>query len=411
MNTFRRRNFLKSLLLGTAGFSGIPFLHGSSNPLKEVTKPLQSSARDALDSIHLTDIRFYTLQFPQETPLTWNAIVQSGGKKPRVTFMELHTDAGIKGVCIPKGPRDLVEKFAKKIKGLNLLHVEKVWDHMYAGNRKPVAKGVDIHDIGSVDLAVWDIIGKALNLPVHRVLGTYREEIPVYAAGGYYAEGKGIRELVSEMEDYVREGYKFVKMKVGWLDAPEDAERVRAVCQALGKDARVMVDANNGYTSAYEAIRFGRMVEDLDLYWFEEPVAPDDWRGNAEVRQELDIPIVAGENEYTRWGARDLVDNHACDILNLDTIKAGGITEYRKIAALASAYHMPVAPHGYAHMGIHVVAATPNALILETYPKKARDFNPALPAFPVKNGYVTVPDTPGLGMEVDDNMVKKYRVN
>ena len=136
-------------------------------------------------------------------------------------------------------------------------------------------------------------------------------------------------------------------MKVAGLPAREDAKRVRAVVEALGTDVRVMVDANNGYASAYEAIRFGRMVEDLDLYWFEEPVAPDDWRGNAEVREALDIPIVAGENEYTRWGARDLVENHCCDILNLDTIKAGGITEYRKISALASAYHIPVAPHGH----------------------------------------------------------------
>ena len=366
-----RRNMLKQLATLSLGTLLPTNLFSLDTQVKSVKK-----------SLKVTDFRCFTLQFEKVTPLSWNAIKKSGGAKPKVDFLEIQTDAGITGIAMTKGPRSVIQKYARKIKGLNLMHIEKVWHHMYYHDRKPVAKGLELHAIGSVDLAVWDIIGKAMQLPVHAILGTYRLDIPVYAAGGYYEKDKGIPELVSEMESYAAEGYRFMKMKVGGMSAKEDAERVTAVCQALGKDGRVMIDANNGYRSAYEAIRFGRMVEDLDLYWFEEPVAPDDWRGNAEVRSELDIPIVAGENEYTRWGARDLVENHCCDILNLDTIKAGGITEYRKIAALASAYHIAVAPHGTAHMNIHVVASTENALILETYPQKARDFNPALPSFP-----------------------------
>ncbi|MEM6380420.1 MAG: enolase C-terminal domain-like protein [Bacteroidota bacterium] len=165
--------------------------------------------------------------------------------------MELITDAGITGVCIPKGSKDATLSFAKKIKGFNLFHTEQVWTHMYYYDRKTVAKGKEIHSIGSVDLAVWNIVGKALKIPVHKVLGTYREQIPVYAAAGYYAENKGISELVEEMESYAKEGYKLVKMKVGALEAREDAARVRAVAKALGNNARIMVDANNGYRSAY----------------------------------------------------------------------------------------------------------------------------------------------------------------
>ena len=312
-----RRKAIRQLVASLgAGAMALPLVGSKSQVLGNV-----ASIRN---EIKITNIDFYTLEFEKETPLTWNAIKKSGGSKPKMSFLEIHTDAGIKGTSMTKGPKSLVEKYAKKIRGLNLLQYEKVWHHMYFDDRKPVAKGVELHAMGSVDLAVWDIVGKALQLPVHAVLGTFRTDIPVYAAGGYYAEDKGIKELVQEMETYAREGYKYVKMKVAGLPVREDAERVRAVCQALGDDVRVMVDANNGYNSAYEAIRFGRLVEDLDLYWFEEPVAPDDWRGNAEVRDELDIPIVAGENEYTRWGARDLVENHSCDILNLDTIKAGG---------------------------------------------------------------------------------------
>jgi L-alanine-DL-glutamate epimerase-like enolase superfamily enzyme len=140
-------------------------------------------------------------------------------------------------------------------------------------------------------------------------------------------------------------------------------------------------------------------------------VVADDFAGCAEVRRELDIPIVAGENEFTRWGCRDLITAGSADILNLDTVKAGGITEYRKIAALASAFHIPVAPHGSPHMSVHLLAATPNALIMETYPGVESQYNPALQLFPVKDGYITVPDKPGLGIDLDPAMVKKYRVS
>ena len=404
-----RRKFLRNAVTGVTAMAAMPAIAGDRF-ISQVDPWQKNRAKDALSYISIKDVELVKLQFDKKTPLTWNAIKKSGGGYPSTTFLKITTNEGITGYSVIKGADKDVLAFVKKIKGMNLMNTEQVWDHMFFYDRKPVAKGKEIHAIGSVDLCVWDIVGKALQLPVHRVLGTYQETIPVYGAGGYYEEGKGIPELVEEMESYVKEGYKVVKMKIGYLDATEDAERTRAVVKALGNDARVMVDANNGYRSAYEAIRYGRMVEDLDLYWFEEPVAPDDWRGNAEVREALDIPIVAGENEYTRWGARDLIENHSCDIVNIDSIKGGGLTEMRKIAALCSAFHVPIAPHGYAHMNIHAVASIPNALILETYPAKARDFNPALAAFPIKDGHVDSPTEIGLGMDPDPKLVQKYKV-
>jgi len=404
----KRRTFLKSVATGLAAFSAPSVFAG--NFTRNVSKTNKNSVKDALRYISIKDLEFIKLKFDKKTPLNWNAVVKSGGSYPGASFLKITTSEGITGYSLTKGSSTDIKKFAGKLKGKNLLNIEEMWDTMYFYNRKPVAKGKEIHAIGTVDLCIWDIIGKALHLPVHKVMGTCREKIPVYAAGGYYAEGKGIPDLVKEMEEYLKEGYKVVKMKVGYLDAKEDAKRTEAVVKALGNDARVMVDANNGYKTAYEAIRYGKLVEHLDLFWFEEPVAPDDWRGNAECREELDIPIVAGENEFTRWGARDLVDNHSCDIVNIDTIKGGGLTEMKKIAALCSAFHIPVAPHGNAHMNIHAVASISNAIILETYPAKARDFNPALPAFPVKDGMVDAPTEIGLGMEPDPELVKKYRI-
>ena len=137
---------------------------------------------------------------------------------------------------------------------------------------------------------------------------------------------------------------------------------------------------------------------------------PDDFEGAAEVRRETDVPVVVGENEFTRWGARDLIVAGSGDILNLDTVKAGGITEFKKIAALASAFHIPVAPHGSPHMAVHLLASVPNALIMETYPGVEHQYNPALPLYPLKDGRIAPPERPGLGIDPDPEIVRKYQV-
>ncbi len=360
--------------------------------------------------LKITGIGFLHLQFPGRTPRQRNSIIESGGGPPGMSQLEIYTDQGITGRSL-SGRNSIIEnQLLARIQGENPFYIERIWDRMYRHNRKPVAKGEYIRAMGAVDIAIWDIIGKALNLPVYKVLGAYNEKLRVYAAGGYYQEGKGPKELAAEMEGYVSEGFRAVKMKVGWGPMRQDAERVRAVRDAVGPDIDVLLDANNAW-NAYDAIRFGRMVEKYEPYWFEEPVEPDDFTGCAEVKNALDIPIVAGENEFTRWGCRDLIEHRSCDILNLDTVIAGGITEYRKIAALASAHHIPVAPHGDPFMAVHLLASTPNALIMETYPGVQHKYNPALPLFPVKDGYVTAPTKPGIGIDPDPEMVKKYRVS
>lgn len=358
--------------------------------------------------IRITGFGFLRLKFPEKMPVKRNATITSGGGQAGMTQLELYTDAGIVGRSLPKSA-NLVEELFHRVKGENPFYVERIWDRMYRYNRKPVAKGGYIEAMGSVDIAVWDIIGKALGMPVYKVLGAHTDRLRVYAAGGYYYQGRTTADLVVEMEGYVGEGFRAVKMKVGGEPMHVDMERVRAVREAIGPRIDLLLDANNRWL-AYDAIRFGRMVEKYEPFWFEEPVVADDFQGCAEVKEQLDIPIVAGENEYTRWGARDLIEHRSCDILNLDTVKAGGITEHRKISALASAYHIPVAPHGSPHMAAHLLASTPNALIMETYPGVLSRFNPALPLYPVKDGYIAMPQEPGLGIDPDPEMVRKYKV-
>lgn len=361
--------------------------------------------------LRITGMSFLRLRFPGRTPRRRNATIESGGGPPGMTQLEIHTDAGITGRSIPAGGSEIITgQLLPRILGMNPFHIEALWDRMYRHNRKPVAKGLYISAMGSVDIALWDIIGKALDAPVCAVLGLFAEKVRVYAAGGYYEEGKGIPELVKEMESYVGEGFRAVKMKVGGEPMDVDAERVRAVREAIGAKIDLMIDANNRWTG-FEAVRFGRMVEKYDPYWFEEPVEADDFEGSAQVRRALSIPIASGENEFTRWGARDLIQAGAVDILQCDTVLAGGISEGRKIAGLASAHHVPVSPHGSPHMAVHLLASLPNALIMETYPAVESRHNLALPLFPVKNGYIEVPKKPGLGIDPDPEIVKKYRVS
>ena len=396
--TFSRRDFLK---LGAA--AGLAAELGLA--------PAASQALAAPPKMKITGVRTVRLKFPGKTPRKRNAILSSGGGSPGMTLLEVQTDQGIVGRSIPAGYTEIIESsLAGVIRGENPFYVERIWDKMYRQWRKPVAKGIIIQCIGAVDLAIWDIIGKALDMPVYRVLGGFADKVRVYAAGGYYEEGKTVADLVKEMEGYVGEGFRAVKMKVGGESFRADVERVRAVREALGPEIDLLIDANNKW-NAYEAIRFGRAVEKYEPFWFEEPVEPDDFAGSAEVRRALDIPIASGENEFTRWGCRDLLDAHAVDILNLDTVLAGGATEYRKIAALGSAYHVPIAPHGNPFMAVHVLGASSNALIMETYPGVESRYNPALPLFPVKEGYITIPEKPGLGIDIDPAVIQKYRVS
>ena len=371
--------------------------------------PALAKVRDI--NVTITDITFLQLRYPAKMPVKRNGTIQSGGNQAGMTQLEIHTDAGIIGRSNFSGGREIVmTQLLPRIKGMNPFHIEALWDRMYRFNRKPVAKGLYITAMGAVDIALWDIVGKALNLPACEVMGVFNERIRVYAAGGYYEEGKGIKELVKEMEEYVSLGFRAVKMKIGGEPMSVDVDRVRAVREAIGPNIDLMIDANNRWTAA-EAIRFGRLVERFNPYWFEEPVEADDFVGCADVKKTLDIPIAAGENEFTRWGARELLTADAVDILQCDTTIAGGISEGRKIAALASAFHTPVSPHGDPFMAVHLLASIPNAVIMETYPAVESQYNLALPLFPVKDGYIEVPRKPGIGIDPDPEVVKKYKVS
>src|SRR5262249_6201011 len=249
--------------------------------------------------------------------------------------------------------------------GQNPLDHEKLWHALWVP-KLIGRRGITIRAISTIDIALWDLKAKVAGMPLYRLLGGYAERVPTYIAGGYYEEGKGLPELAREMEENVELGAKAVKMKVGAVSIAEDVARVRAVREAVGPDVKVMVDANCAYRY-YQAIQLAKRIEEFDVYWFEEPVAPDDYDGHAKLAAQTSIPIATGENEYTRYGFRDLIAHSAAAILNADAQILGGVTEFMKVAALAQAHDLDVAPHGDQNVHVHLVSAISNGLIVEYY--------------------------------------------
>lgn len=361
----------------------------------------------------ITDIKITVVdQGDLDNPF-WNSIIRTATK--RRARVEIYTDEGIVGMAPGSASNvrraTILGAIRNKLVGEDPLRIGYLWQKMYmGGTRKPVAKGDYIASMGAVDNALWDLAGKALNQPVWKLSGGTQSRVRAYAAGGYYQEGKGLRELCAEMESYVSAGFRAVKMKVGWpgVTLKQDAERVRAVREAVGPEVDLMVDANNAW-DAKTALKFGRMVEPYDPYWFEEPVHADDFRGGALLVSSLDMPIASGENEFTRWGARDLIEHQAADIIQLDPTTCGGISEWLKVAAMASAYHLKMAPHGNPSIGSCCVAAVENGLITENYPTS---FSNALmqPVDFRSDGYIYMRDDSGLGITWDEALIEKYGV-
>jgi L-alanine-DL-glutamate epimerase-like enolase superfamily enzyme len=300
-----------------------------------------------------------------------------------------------------------------------------IWELLYNGARHETAareghampqiarRGMSVAAISAVDIALWDILGKALGQPVWRLIGGRKaDRLPAYASGGW-ADAGGIGEQLRAYID--KGGFKAVKMRVGAMDgAPHvSAGRVRAARQALGPDIELMVDAHGTYTVA-DAKRFIHLVADQNLAWFEEPVIADDKAGMAEVRLSGAVPIAVGESEATRYAFRDIAVLKAADILQPDPAFCGGISEALRIGTIASAFNLRFAPHLWAgapcfFAGLHVCAASPASFIVE-YSLGA---NPMIhdlveETVEARDGMVAIPERPGLGFTVSEKFLEAH---
>lgn len=328
--------------------------------------------------------------------------------------VRVHTDEGIEGIGYTwyLHSASIIEHLLKDhILGEDPFAIEKIWSNMYQEVFRE-RKGAAIRAMSALDIAIWDIIGKALEKPLHRLLGGYDDKIKCYASGGYYRKGKGLEGLVEEMLYYVERGFKAVKMKVGSLPIEGDVERVKAVRDAVGPNVEVMLDANNGY-NVKQAIKAGRRYERYNVAWLEEPVWPDDIKGSAKVAAALEVPVASGELEYTRYGFRDLIENEAVDIIQPDATVCGGVTEWMKIANMAEAWNIPVNAHAEHEIHVHLMSAIKGGDYVEYFHRET-DITKEMLLFKQqlvpKDGILEAPREPGWGLELDEEALIKYRI-
>jgi D-arabinonate dehydratase len=317
-------------------------------------------------------------------------------------FVEVHTDEGATGIAPTYARQAVRPVFIERLKSVLLgedpLDSSRLWAKMYPAQ--------DIGAIGAIDNALWDLRGKILGLPVYRLLGGVRDRVPVYASGGYYTEGKGLDDLGKEFAGFIDAGYKAVKLKVGGIPLKEDVARVATVRDAIGPDVEFAIDANRAW-NVRRAVRFIRAVEQYDLMWVEEPVEVNDLSGAAELGRTVDVPIASGEGEQTRWGFRALIDAGAADIIQPDCENCGGLTEWMRIAAYASAHYLPMSPHGTHITAAHAVAATENGLTVEGLEELFPWRREVIEHWPLVDGELVLPQTPGLGMVLNEDAVKR----
>ena len=313
----------------------------------------------------------------------------------------------------PEIVRLIHDELTPRVRGLSILEGERIWERMFALTHVSRDRKTLMEAIACVDCAVWDVVGKALSQSVCALLGGYRDRLPIISIGGYYVEGKTLADIGREMEAYRAAGMAGCKFKVGGLAPEDDAERVDAARRAAGPDFVLAVDANRGW-SAQDAIRFARLVEPLDIRWFEEPCHwYDDAALMARVRQSTRIPVTAGQSEITSHGVRRLIDAQAVDFVNVDASECGGVTEWRRAAALCAAAGVEVAHHEESQIARHLLGAIPHGTYAECFADPERDpvWQTMWTNRPrVTDGLFDVGTAPGFGLVLDEAMIKKYRV-
>jgi D-galactarolactone cycloisomerase len=380
--------------------------------------------------VKIVDVRAHCIASPLETPFAFS---QGWVKSRGACLVEIRTDEGLTGwgeaLCQGLQPPQIaaaaIESALKPLLlGADPLQLEPLWQRMYMHTRDYGMKGALIAAISGVDIALWDLAGKILDRPVWQLLGgAHRERVQIYATGFYRVKGQGeAPRLADEAKQRAAEGFRFLKIKLGFGVA-DDIAVMQSIARAIeGQGLRMMIDTNHAYGVA-DAVRLGRALEPHDLRWYEEPVPAEDLAGYRELREKLDMPIAGGENEFAAWGFRSLFDARAVDIAQPDVCASGGFTACRHIGALALAHGVQVNPHVWGSSvgqvaSLHLICALPVANpslfadepIFE-YDCSSHPFREALIDKPLRQreGWLALPEGPGLGIEVQREALERFR--
>ncbi len=366
--------------------------------------------------IRIADVQVRTLIVPLETT---TSIARRAIRERHYTLVRVVGDDGIAGIgfCYAGhagGP--VVSAFARSLLAPSLIgadahHTEGIWQRAYDETLLHGRAGSGMRALSAIDIALWDRNARAAGLPLYKYLGAVDDSVRAYASGGYYLAGKGPDELADELAGYVAQGFTAVKMKVGLGDdVASERARVAAARDRIGPDVELMLDANNAWRDVGTALRFVRAFEPFGPTWIEEPFSPDDVQSHKLLARQTSVPVATGEIEAGRWRFAALLDTEAIPVLQADACVCGGITEFRRVAAMAAGAGVVLAPHWFHDLHAHLAASTPNGTWLEYFPDDAvLNFRRLIDTqLEVTAGRARLSDRPGLGFGFDPEALETY---
>jgi L-alanine-DL-glutamate epimerase-like enolase superfamily enzyme len=331
----------------------------------------------------------------------------------KLVVAQIATDEGLRGlgyslVFNGGGAEAVLAYLDTRLKpallGEDPLFVERLWEKMFRVDMGIRKQGVAAYALSALDIGLWDIAGKAANLPLYKLWGAVSDRVAAYGSGGWAKYS--IDDLVDEAQKYAALGCKYYKMKIHHPDPAVNASRVAALKKALGPGVRMMVDVNQG-RDVIGNQRQARLLEEFDLLWYEEPVLADDYDGYAEVARSIRIAIAGGENHYTRWEFKQLFDRKSVQYAMPDVCRANGFSETLRIGKLAAAHGVALTPHLIHEIAIHVVGALANGFLVEFMDWAPPDLFAELPE--CQDGFIRIPHKPGHGMALHPKAIEKYR--
>jgi L-alanine-DL-glutamate epimerase-like enolase superfamily enzyme len=356
----------------------------------------------------VTEIETYVLRIPTVKPIALEF------PEHRMVVATIRTDEGLSGLgyslAFGGGGADAIQVYLESrlkplVLGQDPLFVEGLWERMYRFDRGIKRQGVAAYALSALDIGLWDLVGKAAGQPLYNLWGAVSDRIPAYGSGGWARYS--IDDLVGEAQRYASLGCRHYKMKIHDPDPRVNRQRVEAVRRALGNDVRLMVDVNQRL-DVPSAIRQAQLLEDFDLVWYEEPVLADDPAACAEVARAIRIPVATGENNYSRYEFRELIERRAARYLMPDVCRANGFSETLKIAHLAAAHQVAVSPHVVHELSVHVVGALSNGFLVEFIDWTPPDLFAEMPR--CEDGHFRIPDRAGHGMALAPSAERKYRL-
>jgi L-alanine-DL-glutamate epimerase-like enolase superfamily enzyme len=374
-----------------------------------------AAATDLRKQMCVTDLETDVLHFPAGR-IYYDAIHEFGAPHGGLV-LRLKTDAGITGWAssgfgtepgAENALQQIVERTLKPVLvGQDPAFPKRLRADLWKALEYSGVEGLNQFAISMAENAVWDILGKALETPVFKMLGAYAEKCRVYSmCGWYYPNDDDLSQFRKAVESAFDEGFSAAKIKVGRSSLQDDEKRIKAAMQIAGPDRQIMVDANQKFDVA-EAILRGKVYQEMGCYWYEEPTVPYDHAGYAQIAAELDMRVAGGENEYTKYQFADLIARRCVDVVQPDGRRAGGVSEWMEIGALADAARLPIASHGGGPADLQMLLAMPNAICMEAGSFKGR--SETIEQLHMTDSAVAAPVMPGMGTELRPEYLSAHR--